>query len=59
MELVLPGEADQEQEEVLVEGAWVPAGWEEHAPALDLLEIVFAPLAEPGLLIRWQAPAIA
>ena len=59
MELALPGGVVLEQGEVSAQGRGAGAGWEEHAPALGLLDIVFAPLAEPGLLIRWQAPAIA
>ena len=52
MEPDLRGEADQEQEEVL-------AGWEEGEAGWEVTDLgpvpvgtVFAPLAEPGLLIR-------
>ena len=51
MELDLPGEAAQEQEEAEAE-------WEERAPGPVPGGNVFAPVVEPRLPIRQEFPAI-
>ena len=58
MELALPGGVVLEQGEVSAQGRGAGAGWGEHDQVPDLVVVVFAPLAEPGLLIRWEPPVM-
>ena len=52
MEPDLPGGVVQEQVEVPDEGEVVAAGWEEHVPALDPVEIACALIVEQRFLTR-------
>ncbi len=52
MELDLPQEVAQGQEEVLVVGEGVEAGWEEPVPGLDPAESVYALTVEPRFPIK-------